>query len=149
MDWQASAIYNPITMLASPKKEDASDPELIVLPKPKSAHHINALDGIRGLAVLMVFAVHYGDLSRSDSSILVWLNSVKSAGWIGVDLFFALSGFPISVSPGNVGEVSVDEKCSPYAVVEREQAQSTARIKVSGAIGLVSGVPHDSRYQET
>ncbi|HEY1984423.1 MAG TPA: acyltransferase [Terracidiphilus sp.] len=58
--------------------------------------HVPALDGIRGLAVLMVVMQHYGDLSRSDSQILRILNIIKETGWAGVDIFFALSGFLIT-----------------------------------------------------
>jgi peptidoglycan/LPS O-acetylase OafA/YrhL len=48
---------------------------------PQQASHITALDGIRGLAVLMVLVGHGG-----------WFNN----GWMGVDLFFVLSGFLIT-----------------------------------------------------
>jgi peptidoglycan/LPS O-acetylase OafA/YrhL len=51
---------------------------------PKSAYYV-ALDGLRAIAVMMVFVQHYGNryfLSR-------W-------GWTGVDIFFVLSGFLIT-----------------------------------------------------
>jgi peptidoglycan/LPS O-acetylase OafA/YrhL len=58
--------------------------------------HISALDGIRGLAILIVFAHHYGDLSRSSQPVLRLIENLKECGWLGVDLFFALSGFLIT-----------------------------------------------------
>jgi len=54
------------------------------------------LDGLRGLAILMVFFFHYGDLSNSPSQVLRLIALVKGAGWVGVDLFFVLSGFLIT-----------------------------------------------------
>ncbi len=48
---------------------------------------IRELDGLRGLAVLAVIDCHY----------LSWFPALGSAyGWLGVDLFFVLSGFLIS-----------------------------------------------------
>jgi peptidoglycan/LPS O-acetylase OafA/YrhL len=59
--------------------------------------HIPALDGLRGLAIILVYVYHYGGGTHHSSSKLihgfVWL---KSSGWIGVDLFFVLSGFLIT-----------------------------------------------------
>lgn len=70
-------------------------------PKSGSAH-IPELDGLRGLAVLMVIFHHMSQLfpglvTRSaDYSLLrAWLR-VTRAGWLGVDVFFVLSGFLIS-----------------------------------------------------
>jgi peptidoglycan/LPS O-acetylase OafA/YrhL len=48
-----------------------------------------ALDGLRGVAILMVFTVHYVTGLRPDIPLLGW-------GWVGVDLFFVLSGFLIT-----------------------------------------------------
>jgi peptidoglycan/LPS O-acetylase OafA/YrhL len=48
---------------------------------------IRELDGLRGIAVLMVISEHY----------MSWLPQVGSRyGWLGVDLFFILSGFLIT-----------------------------------------------------
>jgi peptidoglycan/LPS O-acetylase OafA/YrhL len=54
-----------------------------------------ALDGIRALAVLLVFALHYGGGSHGGLLLRV-LNEVRSRGALGVDLFFVLSGFLIT-----------------------------------------------------
>jgi peptidoglycan/LPS O-acetylase OafA/YrhL len=54
-----------------------------------------ALDGIRALAVLLVFADHYGGGSHG-GRILNLINVVRQRGWVGVDLFFVLSGFLIT-----------------------------------------------------
>jgi len=54
-----------------------------------------ALDGIRALAVTLVFADHYGGGSHG-GGILQFINVVRQRGWVGVDLFFVLSGFLIT-----------------------------------------------------
>src|ERR1700729_866320 len=53
-----------------------------------------ALDGIRALAVSMVFFAHYGGGTHG-GFVLKLLNRVRQYGWGGVDLFFVLSGFLI------------------------------------------------------
>jgi peptidoglycan/LPS O-acetylase OafA/YrhL len=58
--------------------------------------HVGALDGIRGLAVAMVFLYHYGDLSHSTSQVARAVGLLKVHGNSGVDIFFVLSGFLIS-----------------------------------------------------
>jgi peptidoglycan/LPS O-acetylase OafA/YrhL len=55
-----------------------------------------ALDGIRGVAILLVLSIH---LFAWDRPGIRWIDAfyrVLSAGWIGVDLFFVLSGFLIT-----------------------------------------------------
>jgi peptidoglycan/LPS O-acetylase OafA/YrhL len=54
-----------------------------------------ALDGIRALAVVMVFAFHYGGGTHG-GSVLRLVNSIRLRGWMGVDMFFVLSGFLIT-----------------------------------------------------
>jgi len=57
-------------------------------PKP----NYPALDGLRGIAVLGVFLAHYADIPVPG----VWHHSPLWFGWVGVDLFFVLSGFLIT-----------------------------------------------------
>jgi peptidoglycan/LPS O-acetylase OafA/YrhL len=61
--------------------------------------HVPALDGLRGLAILMVVAVHSVQLvppGLAESFLAKAVVKTASAGWLGVDLFFALSGFLIT-----------------------------------------------------
>lgn len=62
-----------------------------------SAHasvHIPALDGLRGIAILLVMLYHFaGTYLHSLRGVLYQLSDV---GWCGVDLFFVLSGFLIT-----------------------------------------------------
>src|SRR5690349_16378596 len=63
-------------------------------------HHVPGLDGIRGVAVLLVVGLHFGSL---------WANlrrgGLVPGGYAGVDIFFVLSGFLITTLL--VGEKSV------------------------------------------
>jgi peptidoglycan/LPS O-acetylase OafA/YrhL len=54
-----------------------------------------ALDGVRALAILMVFALHYGGGAHG-GRWMVAFNAIRLRGWVGVDLFFVLSGFLIT-----------------------------------------------------
>ena len=55
-----------------------------------------ALDGIRALAVTMVFADHYGGGGTHGGLVLRMLNQARLRGGAGVDVFFVLSGFLIT-----------------------------------------------------
>lgn len=70
---------------------------------------IAELDGLRGLAILLVILCHY--VGSADSRPLgAWTHrflSAFSAGWSGVDLFFVLSGFLI-------GGILLDARGAPH-----------------------------------
>ncbi len=53
--------------------------------------HLPALDGVRGIAILLVLLTHLGAILRD-----TWIGQYLDFGWIGVDLFFVLSGFLIT-----------------------------------------------------
>jgi peptidoglycan/LPS O-acetylase OafA/YrhL len=67
-------------------------------PREKRMPHIQALDGVRGLAIILVLLVHLlWSSNRSTGHLLLdLLLKIKNTGWVGVDLFFALSGFLIT-----------------------------------------------------
>ncbi len=53
---------------------------------------IPELDGLRGLAILLVLLVHL----QPTAAVPLYLQNILSLGWSGVDLFFVLSGFLIT-----------------------------------------------------
>lgn len=57
--------------------------------------HIPALDGIRGLAILLVVLFHHTLMQQPTLFDRVYVNLAR-LGWCGVDLFFVLSGFLIT-----------------------------------------------------
>ena len=64
----------------------------------KKHKYFPALDGIRGIAILMVLMHHalmFGKM-RSDLLFEKRLHKLLFSGWLGVDLFFVLSGFLIT-----------------------------------------------------
>lgn len=57
--------------------------------------HIKALDGVRGIAILMVLVFHFGAFHPNGFLQRALSGGIKF-GWCGVDLFFCLSGFLIT-----------------------------------------------------
>ncbi len=70
----------------------------IFMPKQNFGEKIPELDGVRGLAILLVLCFHI--LKRADyftqNQLLHLISSTVQIGWVGVDLFFVLSGFLIT-----------------------------------------------------
>lgn len=56
---------------------------------------IPALDGLRGIAIILVIISHT-TLYRPDEGLDSWIAAIPLFGWIGVDLFFILSGYLIT-----------------------------------------------------
>ena len=63
--------------------------------RPDLTRRVPELDGLRGLAILLVLAWHLLPPALADAPprLLHLTNSVIRFGWSGVDLFFVLSGF--------------------------------------------------------
>jgi peptidoglycan/LPS O-acetylase OafA/YrhL len=58
--------------------------------------HLPALDGLRGIAILLVMGHHILQPVEGGPAIADSITRVASIGWVGVDLFFVLSGFLIT-----------------------------------------------------
>ncbi|HXP84767.1 MAG TPA: acyltransferase [Bryobacteraceae bacterium] len=67
---------------------------------PQSSEHIPELDGVRATAIWMVLVAHLGFAYPPPAGALLWMPSaavrILGHGWLGVDLFFVLSGFLIT-----------------------------------------------------
>ena len=59
-------------------------------------NHIKPLTGLRGIAAFWVVALHGATYVDMSALFPTYLSNFVNKGWIGVDLFFVLSGFIIS-----------------------------------------------------
>ncbi len=101
------AALPQIDPLVSVEPERLRDAGLSDQPGIDSSTRIPALDGLRGIAILLVLLCHavFVEL-HSSSKLLSPLLIVGRLTWSGVDLFFVLSGFLI-------GGILLDAKGSP------------------------------------
>lgn len=60
--------------------------------------HIPALDGVRGIAILLVLFAHllHSNDAPTSSALINLILKLRNMGWVGVDIFFVLSGFLIT-----------------------------------------------------
>jgi peptidoglycan/LPS O-acetylase OafA/YrhL len=61
-------------------------------------NRIKELDGLRGVAVIIVMALHIFKRASyfTEHPVLLSITKSTTVGWVGVDIFFALSGFLIT-----------------------------------------------------
>lgn len=89
-----SGRYTAITAMNPDTSETSQATVRIAGP---SRGHVPALDGLRGLAILLVLVSHlllFND--KTGSRFGDSLGALRGLGWVGVDLFFVLSGFLIT-----------------------------------------------------
>lgn len=97
----------PQTVGSAPAVENELSESQFVLPRIHSSIRIPALDGLRGVAILLVLVCHsVFEAFRPSTKLLTGLVIAGRLTWSGVDLFFVLSGFLI-------GGILLDAKSSP------------------------------------
>lgn len=77
--------------------------------QPNFQRRVPELDGLRGIAILLVIACHYiiaGSAQVTSNTVSSYLLVLNRLTWSGVDLFFVLSGFLI-------GGILLDVRTSP------------------------------------
>lgn len=62
----------------------------------ESRQRIDALDGLRAIAILLVLMSHFTPGADSNQGLRSLFFKIADIGWSGVDLFFVLSGFLIT-----------------------------------------------------
>jgi len=62
----------------------------------ESPSRLAALDGVRGLAIVLVLLHHYTQQIYAYSTMDTWFLGFTNSTWTGVYLFFVLSGFLIT-----------------------------------------------------
>lgn len=74
-------------------------------------NRIDALTGIRGIAALWVLLHHLVSQYPLQNKLPIWVEHIAEKGWLGVDLFFILSGFVIAYVHHNdfVSQVSISK----------------------------------------
>ena len=77
--------------------QSAQRAEVTTTPKPSvyPSLHFSALDGLRGIAILMVVAIHSSPMLGKEG-IEGKIRESLGVGYLGVTLFFVLSGFLIT-----------------------------------------------------
>ena len=61
-----------------------------------TGHHFDVLDGLRGIAILLVVMLHTFYTNPAHGAVAWALGYFITCGWVGVPIFFVLSGFLIS-----------------------------------------------------
>ena len=103
--------FDSLSPDAPPPPDLSQDPGVLAAEAGCKAHGIPTLDGMRGIAVIMVLWFHFAwtfpgedPAAATDlvSKVAVRIHAFLWSGWTGVDLFFVLSGYLITrglVSP--------------------------------------------------
>jgi peptidoglycan/LPS O-acetylase OafA/YrhL/alpha-beta hydrolase superfamily lysophospholipase len=88
--WTHSRLLDAVRSAAARKPASAAIP-----PARPSQHHVRALDGLRGIAILLVL-LHGFDMIQDTNGAARAFDLLLDVGWVGVQLFFVLSGYLIT-----------------------------------------------------
>jgi peptidoglycan/LPS O-acetylase OafA/YrhL/alpha-beta hydrolase superfamily lysophospholipase len=88
--WTHASLLEAVRSAASRESASAEIP-----PARPSQKHVSALDGLRGIAILLVL-LHGFDMIQDTNGAARAVDLLFDLGWIGVQLFFVLSGYLIT-----------------------------------------------------
>lgn len=100
-------------------------------PTSRKFEHVPALDGIRGLAVAVVVVYHFAP-------------NVLPAGFIGVDVFFVLSGFLITSLAVREHEATTRVSSGSFYMRRARRLLPAAIVTVVGAVALAAVLQPES-----
>lgn len=77
----------------------AAAPSAFVPPRAKSAR-VTTIDGLRGVAAMLVVLFHLHEAISRTATDWLWkpVEAIVARGYLGVDVFFVISGFVIALS---------------------------------------------------
>jgi peptidoglycan/LPS O-acetylase OafA/YrhL len=106
--------------------------------------HLPELDGVRGIAALLVFFHHlcFANLPAGNwGPGILWLRNFFAGGTIGVDIFFVLSGFLIT-------SLLIRDRANPafYRDFYWKRALRILPLYVVCLIGVLLFIPHSRTY---
>jgi peptidoglycan/LPS O-acetylase OafA/YrhL len=84
------------TLVEDAREEVVPAPSPAPSPHPRLHQHMPSLDGLRGVAILLVLVHHFSASMNAEFSVNQRFAAWAELGWTGVDLFFVLSGFLIT-----------------------------------------------------
>ena len=74
------------------------------LPRVKKKTKFNSIQVLRGLAAVLVLVHHVAGMEQRFGASSAWLPHFLHLGYIGVDVFFVVSGFVIALVAADVGD---------------------------------------------
>jgi peptidoglycan/LPS O-acetylase OafA/YrhL len=118
--------------------------EMIGTPNNPQSSRISEVDGLRGIAILLVISFHYGwgiPLGAPGSILAYVAAPFIRLGWSGVDLFFVLSGFLI----GSI-IISVRDASSGLTIFYIRRAARTLPLYVVMLVIFVIGIVTQANF---
>ena len=110
---------------------------------PSSGAHLDVADGLRGLAILMVVVFHGFYYNPEGPKWEIGIARLIGTGWIGVPIFFVLSGFLISL-PFFRGRAQDESFWYPPGYFTRRlvKIMPPFYLVIKAGAGWAIGVPH-------